>query len=214
MQPVTSTHPSFASTRCNLHDDDMCTTHRRASVSLEVRLKTLAWLASRWSKPSDLDACPAPNHPPIGFVTQPTNRSLLSFEAQTRKLTRWFWGINHQTRDVGFEAQTGKPPTLVLRFNQETRPWFWGSTKKPNLGFEAQLRNPRSSSPRSRCRPHTTSPDLPIARPPSTRPVLDQPRSFAPGLLLLSWFSSLPAMSHLPPSHHETSKRDSPYEQR
>jgi hypothetical protein len=54
-------------------------------------------------------------------VAQPTNQSLISFEAQIKKSSRWFWGPNYQTRAVGFEAQTGKPSTtLVLRLNQET----------------------------------------------------------------------------------------------
>jgi hypothetical protein len=44
-----------------------------------------------------------------------------------------------------------------------------------DLGFEAQPRNSRSSSPRARCRPHTAPPNLSISRPPSTRPV--QPSS-------------------------------------
>jgi hypothetical protein len=35
---------------------------------------------------------------------------------------------------IGFKAQTGKPSPLVLRPNQEnSRHWFWGSTKKPAL---------------------------------------------------------------------------------
>jgi hypothetical protein len=38
----------------------------------------------------------------------------------------------------------------------------------------------------------------------------DYPRSSAPGLLLLPRSSSLPTMPHLPPTHHETSERDSP----
>jgi hypothetical protein len=42
-------------------------------------------------------------------VTQPTNRSPLYFEAQTKKQSRWFWDQNHQTVTTGFEAQTGKP---------------------------------------------------------------------------------------------------------
>jgi hypothetical protein len=65
----------------------------------------------------------------IDFVAQPTNRSMLHFEAQTKKPSRWFWGANHQTRDAGFEVQTGNPPP----------PWFWGSTKKPTASFEAKL---------------------------------------------------------------------------
>jgi hypothetical protein len=54
-------------------------------------------------------------------MVQPTNRSLLGFEAQTKKPSRWFWDPIHQTEAVDFEAQTGKPSTtLVLRLNQET----------------------------------------------------------------------------------------------
>jgi hypothetical protein len=40
----------------------------------------------------------------------------------------------------------------------------------------------------------------------------DHPRSSALGLLLLPRSSPLHAMPHLPPAHHETSKRDSPSE--
>jgi hypothetical protein len=64
-------------------------------------------------------------------VVQPTNQSLLGFEAQTKKPLRWFWGINHQTRATGFEAQTGKPSSsLVLRLNQETHNRFWVQTRR------------------------------------------------------------------------------------
>jgi hypothetical protein len=73
-----------------------------------------------------------PHRPPfVGFVAQPTNRSLLGFEAQTKKPSRWFWGSNHQTRATSFEAQTRKPSTtLVLRLNQETHCQFWGQTER------------------------------------------------------------------------------------
>jgi hypothetical protein len=101
-------------------------------------------------------------------------------------------GPNNQTTAAGFESQIGKPV---------------------DLGFEAQPRNLRSSSPHARYRPHTASPNLLIVRPPSIRHVLDHPWSSALGLLLLPRSSSLPAMSHLSPTHHETSKRDSRYEQ-
>jgi hypothetical protein len=40
----------------------------------------------------------------------------------------------------------------------------------------------------------------------------DHPRSFAPGLLFMPRSTSLHAMSHLPPAHHETSKHVSPNE--
>jgi hypothetical protein len=69
-----------------------------------------------------------------------------------------------------------------------------------------------SSSPCARCRSHTASPDLSTVRPPSTRPMLDHPQSSTPGLLVLPRSSSLLAMSHLSPAHHETSKHDSSHE--
>jgi hypothetical protein len=48
----------------------------------------------------------------------------------------------------------------------------------------------------------------------ATRPLdlCDHPQSSAPGLQLLPRSSSLHAMAHLPPAHHETSKHDSPNE--
>jgi hypothetical protein len=62
-------------------------------------------------------------------VAQLTNRSPLGFEAKTKKPFWWFWGLNHQTKAAGFEAQTGKPSTtLGLRLNQETDRRFWGQT--------------------------------------------------------------------------------------
>jgi hypothetical protein len=81
-----------------------------------------------------------------------------------------------------------------------------------DLGFEAKPRNPRSSSPHAWCRSHTTSPDLSVIWQPSTRPMLHHPWSSAPSLLLLPRSSSLPAMPHLSPTHHKTSKRVSPHE--
>jgi hypothetical protein len=77
---------------------------------------------------------------------------------------------------------------MVLRLNQETR--------APRLhmhGADHTQRDPTSRTP------DYSVPDL-----------CDHPRSSAPGLLLLPRFSSLHAMPHLPPAHHETSKRDSP----
>jgi hypothetical protein len=137
--------------------------------------------------------------PPIGFVTQPTNHSSLDFEAQTKKQSQWFWGPNHQTVAVGFEAQTRKPEATDFKAKL-------GETI--DLGFEAKSRNPRFSSPCAWWRLHTASIDLSIVQPLSTWPLLDHLQFFAPGLLLLPWSSSLPTMSHLPSTHHETSKCD------
>jgi hypothetical protein len=74
-------------------------------------------------------------------MTQPINHSLLGFEAQTKKSSRWFWGPNHQTVVADFESQTGKPSTtVVLRFNQEiTATGFEIKLEKTvAIGFEAK----------------------------------------------------------------------------
>jgi hypothetical protein len=159
---------------------------------LRLDWKTLARITSTWSKPLDLDACPALTslHQLCGAIDKPK--------------PTWFWGPNQETVAM---ILSPKPPNRSCR--------FWGSTEKlVDLRFEAKLRNPHSLFPCAWCRPHTTSPDLLIVWPPSTRPMLNHPQSSAPSLLLLSWSSSLPAISHLSPTHHETSKHDSPHEQR
>jgi hypothetical protein len=135
-------------------------------------------------------------------MVQPINRSPLGFETQTKKLSRWFWGTNHQTVAAGFESQIGKPVPVVLSPNH------WQTV---DLGFQAKPRNSCSSSPCPWCRPHTAPPNPSIVWPPSTRPILDYPWSSSPSLLLLPRSSSLPVMSHLSHVHHETSKHDSPH---
>jgi hypothetical protein len=79
---------------------------------------------------------------------------------------------------------------LVLRLNQETRA---SSLHVP--GADRTRRHPTSRPLGHRV------PDL-----------CDHSWSSAPDLLLLPRSSSLHAMPHLPPAHHETSKRDSPNE--
>jgi hypothetical protein len=115
---------------------------------------------------------------------------------------------------TNFEAQTRKPERVVLRSNHKNRSHRFEakSGETVDLGFEVKPRNPHSLSPCAWRRPHTTSPDLSIVRPLSTQPVLDRPRSSAPSLLLQPQSSSLSAMPHMSPTHHETSKRVSPHE--
>jgi hypothetical protein len=45
-----------------------------------------------------------------------------------------------KNRRGDFEAQIIKPELPVLRLKQENPPppWFWGSTKKPTIGFEVK----------------------------------------------------------------------------
>jgi hypothetical protein len=109
------------------------------------------------------------------------------FEAQTRKpSTALVLRLNQETIATGseaklektvatgFEAKPEKTVPVVLRPNHYQtilvvlRP---NHSQTVDLGFEAQLRNPCSSSPRAWCRPHPAPSDLSITRPPSTRPV-------------------------------------------
>jgi hypothetical protein len=100
-----------------------------------------------------------------------------------------FWGQAEETPSQWFWGQTtNKSYTLVLRLNQETL--------TPCLHVHGADRTQRHLT--SRSSGHQV-PDQ-----------CDHPRSSAPGLLLLPRSSSLPTMTHLPPAHHETSKRDSP----
>jgi hypothetical protein len=112
------------------------------------------------------------------------------FWGQTARNRRYqFWDQTDENRPSDFEAQTThKPSTLVLRFNQETR--------APRLHVH--------DADRTQCHPTSRSPDHRVPD------LCDHPRSSVPGLLLLSWSSSLHVMPHLPPAHHETSKHDSP----
>jgi hypothetical protein len=124
----------------------------------------------------------------VGQITKP---QLPALRSKPRNPSEWFWGQTTRTVATGFKAKPGE--TI-------------------KLGFEAEPRNPRSSSPYARCRPYTVSPDLLIIWPPSIQPVLDHPRSSASTLLLLSRCSSLATMPHLSPTHLETSKHISPHE--
>jgi hypothetical protein len=125
------------------------------------------------------------------FVGQITKPQLPVLRHKPKNPSEWFWGQTTRTVSTGFKAKSGETV---------------------GIGFEAKLRNTHSSSPYARCRPYKASPDLWIIRPPSTRPVLDHPQSSASSLVFLPRSTSLPAMPHQSPTHHETSKHISPHE--
>jgi hypothetical protein len=107
-----------------------------------------------------------------------------------------FWCLNREIRATGFETEPGENAPVVLRPNHwqtvlvVLRLNHWQTI---DLGFEPQPKNPRSLSPRARCRPHTVSPDLPIIRPLITRPLRPSP--------FLYTMSSTPSMT-LVAAHH------------
>jgi hypothetical protein len=102
-----------------------------------------------------------------GFEAKPMKTVTIGFEAKPTKTVAVDFEVKPlETVTTGFEAKLAKTVRVVLRPNH---------SQTVNLSFEAQPRNMRTSSPRARCRPHTTSPDLLTAWPPSIRPV--QPSS-------------------------------------
>jgi hypothetical protein len=77
--------------------------------------KPLSRLALWRSRPSNVDACPHTVfiHPSV-LRHKSINLLPLWFEVQTKKPLWWFWDLNHQTIDFGFEAQIKKPVILVF----------------------------------------------------------------------------------------------------
>jgi hypothetical protein len=70
----------------------------------------IVWLALRQSKPMDVDACPHTIFIRSSvFRCKPTNLLPLSFEAQTKKLSQWFW-----------EQTVDKPSPPVLSLSRKT----------------------------------------------------------------------------------------------
>jgi hypothetical protein len=112
-----------------------------------------------------------------GFEVKPRETVATSFEVKLEK-----------TIVTGFEAKRVKTVRVVLRPNH---------SQTVDLGFEAQPRNPHSSSPRAQCRPHTAPPNLSTARPPSTQPVRPSPvlctRSPTPSMILVAARHATPA---------------------
>jgi hypothetical protein len=80
-------------------------------------------------------------------VAQPTNRSLLGFEAQTKKLTAGFEVKPGETITTGFKAKpvktvaTGFDTKLLETVRVVLRP---NHSQTTDLRFKAQPRNPRS----------------------------------------------------------------------
>jgi hypothetical protein len=116
------------------------------------------------------------------FEVKPGDTIATSFEAKLKKtVAAGFQAKLLETITTGFESKSAKTIQVVLRPNH---------SQTVDLGFKAQPRNTRSSSPRARCRPHTAPPDLSIAQPPSTWPVRPSPvlctRSPTPATFLVT----------------------------
>jgi hypothetical protein len=105
-----------------------------------------------------------------GFEAKPGETVATNFETKLEKtVAARFETKPLETVATSFEAKPVKTVRLVLRPNH---------SETVDLSFEAQPRNPRSSSPHARCRPHTAPPNLSTARSLSPN-MCDHPRSSA-----------------------------------
>jgi hypothetical protein len=104
-------------------------------------------------RPCDFEAMPETIT--VGFEAKPLETIAAGFEAKLP-----------ETVTTSFEAKPAKTIRVILRPNHS------GTI---DHGFEAQPRNPRSSSPCARCGPHTAPPILSTARPRSTQLVRPSP---------------------------------------
>jgi hypothetical protein len=131
--------------------------------------------------------------PTVDFEAKLGETGTTSFEAKLEKpVVAGFEVKPLETIATDFEAKPEKTIRVVLRPNHSQIVWV---VLRPNhsqtidLGFKAQPRNPYTSSPRARCRPHTAPSDLSIAQPPGTRPVRPSPvlctRSPTPATILI-----------------------------
>jgi hypothetical protein len=118
-QPIASTHPTLTWHRRNLRDAATCTTHRRASANFEVNWEILARLSFIWSKPLDLDACPAltslhqfcgtTDKPKVAWFCGPNQETIVMI-LRSKSLNRScrFWCPNHEILHHLFWGQTGR----------------------------------------------------------------------------------------------------------
>jgi hypothetical protein len=238
-QSVASIRPSSACLWRNLRDGATCTTRHRASVSLQARLgnpsqtcfhakqAARSWHVSRahlppsvlwrnWQTEVYLVLRLKPRNHRGDFEAQITKPELSVLRPKPKTLHHLGFEAQPRNRPPILKPNRKKPSPLVSRPNQrKPSEWFWcQTTHKPStlvLRLNQETRAPSlhmSGADRTRCHP--------TSRPSGHRvpDLCDHPRSSTPGLLLLPRSSSLHAMPHLPPAHHETSKCGSPTKQR
>jgi hypothetical protein len=116
------------------------------SPVLRQNWEILAWLASPWSKPSNVDTCPHTvfilssvlrskpiNLPPLVLRHKPRNRRG-DFETQITKSSTLVLRTKPRNHRGDFGAQITKPSALILRPKpRKASQWFWGqTTDKPS----------------------------------------------------------------------------------
>jgi hypothetical protein len=114
MQPVTSTRPSLACLRRNRRDGATCTTHRRASASLQARLGNPGQTC--------FDAKQAARSQRVSHADLPPSVLWCNRQTEAHLVLR----PKPRNRRGDFEAQITKSELLVLRPKpgNPPPPWF------------------------------------------------------------------------------------------
>jgi hypothetical protein len=137
--------------------------NRRGDFEAQITKSELLVLRPKLGNPPPLWFWGSTKKPTADFEAKSRETIATSFVAKLEKtVATGFDAKPAKTITTGFEAKPLETVQVVLRPNH---------SQTVNLGFEAQPKNPQSSSPRARCRSHTAPPDLSTARPPSTWPV-------------------------------------------
>jgi hypothetical protein len=103
MQPVTSTCPSSTCLRRNLHDGATCTTHRRASASLQIRLGNPSQTCFHMMEAARSRHESRVNLPPLVLWRNRQTEACMVLRPKPRN------------RRGDFESQITKPDLTVLR---------------------------------------------------------------------------------------------------
>jgi hypothetical protein len=176
------------------------TQNRRSDFEAYITKSELPVLRPKLGNPPPPWFWGSTKKPTAGFEAKPRETVPTSFEAKLEKtVAAGFDAKPVETITTGFDAKPAKTVRVVLRPNRwKPSQWFWGQTGENCLHVHGADRTRR----------------YPTSRPPGHRvpDLCDHPQSSTLGLLLLPQSSSLHVMLHLPPAHHETSKRDSPNE--
>jgi hypothetical protein len=107
--PMLSNWLSFTSLPRDHHDDATCTIHHRSTASFEAKLWNPSPTCFMTKQATGCRHMTSHHlHPLISFEAQTKKPPPLGFEGQTKKSARCFWGLNHQTINLSFEAQTKK----------------------------------------------------------------------------------------------------------
>jgi hypothetical protein len=128
MQSIVLTRLFLSCLRRNIRDGATCTTRRRASASLQAKLKNPSQICFHAKQAAKSWRVSRADLTPLIFYCNRQTKAYLVLRPKPRN------------RRGDFEAQITKPELPILRSKPGNHPplWFWGSTKKPTTNFDTK----------------------------------------------------------------------------